>query len=115
MEKYILEHPFILQSKKWSKVKNSDLSVLTHGPLLTLIKRGNGLLGISSVLKVEGVTFISQRNRKKKKKLLPYSYFWPSQISFFIITWAIAIIAIVFTIYYYGYLEAHKNVSFLNT
>lgn len=67
----------------------------------------------STVLKVRGLTFISTQ-RNKKAQLLPYSYFWPSQISFLIITWAIAIIAIIFTIYYYGYLEAHKNVSFLN-
>lgn len=67
----------------------------------------------SAVLKVGGFTFMSTP-RDKKAQLLPYSYFWPKQISFLIITWAISIIAIIFTIYYYGYLEAHKNVSFLN-
>ena len=37
---------------------------------MTLIKRGDGLLGISSALKVKGVSFMSTQRKKKPSVIL---------------------------------------------
>lgn len=72
MEQYILEFLFIPQSTNGQRLKIQFTRTLwSHGSFMKGHKRrGDRLIGISSALKVEVVTFISTQRKKKNSLFL---------------------------------------------